>query len=198
MKTIALALLVILACAAISGCGASPQVRFFTLASEPPRQRDSGASSAEFSIIVGPVTVPELVDRPQFVLRAAPGRVEIAEQARWAAPLKSEISRVVADHLARLLEGARTATWMQRAAGVPDYRVLIDVQRFETAPQKEATIQALWTVRSVDGVPPLTGRSIATETAGEGYDELVAAHSRALERVSRDIAAAIAAARGAK
>ena len=30
---------------------------------------------------------------------------EIAEQARWAAPLKSEIPRVIADQLARLLAG---------------------------------------------------------------------------------------------
>jgi len=200
MRTIALApaLLVLLACVAISGCGAPPQERFFTLASEPPHQRDSGASSAEFSIIVGPVTVPELVDRPQFVLRAAPGRVEIAEQARWAAPLKSEIPRVVADHLARLLDGARTATWSQRAAGAADYRVIIDVQRFETTPQEGATIQALWTVRAADDARALTGRSLAVEPAGAGYDELVAAHSRALARVSRDIAAAIAAARRAK
>jgi len=34
-----------------------------------------------------------------------------------------------------------------------------------------------------------------TEPAGSSYDELVAAHSRALAIVSRDIAAAISAAR---
>ena len=132
-----------------------------------------------------------MVDRPQLVLRSSVNRVEIAEQARWAAPLKSEIPRVIADHLTRLLDGARTSTSAQRATGVPDYRVLLDVQRFESAPHESATIQALWEVRGRTGAP-LTGRSLVTESSGAGYDELVAAHSRALAAVSRDIAEAIA------
>ena len=176
------------------GCGTSPQPRFFTLASEPPASA-AAASAPVFTIAVGPVTVPELVDRPQFVLRSAPNAVEIAELARWAAPLKSEIPRVIADHLARLLDGARTWSSAQRAAaGLPDYRVLVDIQRFETTPGEGATLQALWTVRARDGAP-VSGRSVVNEPAGAGYDELVAAHSRALAAVSRDIAAAITATR---
>ena len=171
------------------GCGTSPPPRFFTLASEPASA--AAATTSVFTIAVGPVTVPELVDRPQFVLRSAPNAVEIAELARWAAPLKSEIPRVIADHLARLLDGARTWSSSQRAAGLPDYRVLIDIQRFETTPGEGATLQALWTVRARDGAP-VSGRSVVNEPAGSGYDELVAAHSRALASASRDIAAAIA------
>jgi uncharacterized lipoprotein YmbA len=171
-------------------------VRFFTLASEAPPPA-AAAASPSYSVIVGPVTVPELVDRPHFVLRSAPNRVDITEQARWAAPLKSEIPRVVADQLSGLLEGARTATSAQRATVIPDYRVLIDIQRFESSLQEGATVQALWTVRPTDGAA-FTGRSLATEAAGSGYDDLVAAHSRALGAISRDIAAAITAARSPK
>jgi uncharacterized lipoprotein YmbA len=181
----------------VAACGTSPQERFFTLDSGPALPSASSSGVGEFLIVVGPITVPEVVDRPQIVLRTAPGRVELAEQARWAAPLKSEIPRVVADHLARLLNGARTAAFAERASGTPDYRVLIDIQRFESAPQQAATIQAAWTVRSTAGVP-LTGRSLVSEPAGAGFDELVAAHSRALAALSRDIAAAIEAARSRK
>ena len=187
--------LLLVSLAALSGCGSSPPVRFFTLADDPPSAAVAQAG-ADFSVIVGPATVPEIVDRPQFVLRSSPNRVEILEQARWAAPLKSEIPRVVANHLTRLLDGARTSTSAQRATGLPDYRVLIDVQRFESAPHQSATIQALWEVRGRTGAP-LAGRSIVTEPAGAGYDDLVAAHSRALASVSRDIAAAIAKLRSA-
>ena len=98
---------------AVAACGTSPQERFFTLDSGPALQSASSSGVGEFLIVVGPITVPEVVDRPQIVLRTAPGRVELAEQARWAAPLKSEIPRVVADHLARLLNGARTAAWLR-------------------------------------------------------------------------------------
>jgi len=181
--------LLLVSLAALSGCGSSPPVRFFTLAADPPPAAMT-QTSADFSVIVGPVTVPEMVDRPQLVLRSSSSRVEIAEFARWAAPLKSEIPRVIADHLARLLGGARTSTSAQRATGLPDYRVLIDVQRFESAPNEGVTIQAQWEVRGRSGTP-FTGRSLVTEPAGAGYDDLVAAHGRALAAVSRDIVAAI-------
>jgi uncharacterized lipoprotein YmbA len=181
----------------LTACGTPPQERFFTLASEPPSQVSFNSASPAFVVMVGPVTVPDVVDRPQLVLRTSPSRVEILEQARWAAPLKNEIARVVADHLARLLPGARAATSAERASGTPDYRVLIDIQRFDSAPQEGATIQASWTVRPQNG-SALTGRSLVSEPAGAGYDALVAAHSRALAAVSRDIAAAIATARGQK
>jgi uncharacterized lipoprotein YmbA len=180
---------------AMAGCGTPPQERFFTLASEaPPAQSGAVAAGPGFSIVVGPVSVPDVVDRPQFVLQSTPTEVEIAEQARWAAPLKTEIARVVADDLARVLDGARTAIWTQHATGTADYRVLIDIQRFDSVPQEGATIHALWTVTAKDGTP-LAGRSVVTEPAAAGYDALVAAHSRALASISREIAAAIAAAR---
>jgi uncharacterized lipoprotein YmbA len=182
------------ALALLSACslGTSPQERFFTLASEPPAA--AAANPTAYLVVVGPVTVPEIVDRPQLVMSTGANRVEIAEQARWAAPLKSEIPRVIADHLARRLDGARTATSDQRSAGTPDYRVLVDVQRFDSSAQG-ALIQASWTIRMKEGAPTLTGRSVVAENAGAGYDALVAAHSRALARVSGEIADAIRASR---
>ena len=183
----------LLACIAfaVSGCGTSPPVRYFTLASEPSQTARKAETPANpYAIAVGPVTVPELVDRPHLVLRTSSTQVQVAEQARWAAPLKSEIPRVVADQLASLLTGASTATSSQRAVSAPDYRVLIDIQRFDSTPGVSAAIEASWTVRGRDGAL-LAGRSVANEPSGAGYDELVAAHSLALGAVSRDIANAI-------
>ncbi|HET7158024.1 MAG TPA: ABC-type transport auxiliary lipoprotein family protein, partial [Burkholderiales bacterium] len=99
----------------LAGCGTSPPERFYTLASEPAPTLSANTLANAVSIIVGPVSVPELVDRPQFVVRSGANRVEIAEQSRWAAPLKHEIPRVIADHLARFIEGARTTTSASRA-----------------------------------------------------------------------------------
>ena len=177
---------------ALSGCGTSPPVRYFTLAAEPQSQTARGpdATVATYSVSVGPVTVPELVDRPHLVLRTSATQVQVAEQARWAAPLKSEIPRVIADQLARLLPGASTGTSSQRAVSAPDYRVLVDIQRFDSTPGVSAEIEASWTVRGRDGAV-LAGRSMAVEPSRSGYDELVAAHSRALGAISRDIANAI-------
>jgi uncharacterized protein len=171
---------------ALGACGTSPEIRYFTLPSEPV----ASAAAPAFSVVVGPVTVPEVVDRPHFVLRAGDSRVDIIETARWAAPLKGEIPRVIADHLGPLLD-ARAWSSAQRASGTPDYRVLIDIQRFEMSAQDGALVQALWTVRPQGGAAPVSGRSLVTEPAGAGYEDLAAAQSRALKVVSREIATAI-------
>lgn len=186
----------LIVCAGLAACGGgSPPARFFTLGGEAA----AGAApiAAEYSIVVGPVTIPELVDRPQLVVRSSANRVDILEQARWAAPLESEIPRVLAAELARILPDARTASSAQRAATTPDYRVAIDVQRFDTTPNEGAAIEALWSVRPTTGAP-VTGRSSVREPAGAAPEDLVAAHSRALSAVARDIAASITALRQSK
>jgi uncharacterized lipoprotein YmbA len=191
MRAERLSLLVAIVC--LAACGTPPQERFFTLSSDVA-PRAAPAAGKPISIVVGPVTVPDAVDRPQLVLRNGANRVDIVEQARWAAPLKNEIPRVVAEELAALIEGATTATYVQRASGEADYRVMIDVQRFDTTPGVGAAVQGLWSVRPRNGAA-VTGRSAATESAGSDYESLVAAHSRALAKVSGDIAAAIEATR---
>jgi uncharacterized protein len=163
-------------------CGSPPRERFYTLdAPEPP-----AAAAAPYSIAVGPVSVPELVDRPQFVVRVGANQVAIAEQARWAEPLKSAIARVVAANLAKEL-GART----QLRNGDADYRVLIDVQRFESTPGDAVLLDAQWTVIGAKGARR-SGRSTQREPAqGRDYDALAAAHSAALAKLSSEIAEAI-------
>ncbi len=181
----------------VSGCATPPQERFFTLVGAPPPAAtvvaagvSPAAGSNRLLILIGPVTVPAIVDRPQLVLRTGPNRVDIMEQARWAAPLKNEIPRVIANHLAQLVAGAELSTSMQRGNAPPDFRVAIDIQRFDSVPEEGAAIEAIWTVRMRNGTSH-RGNSHAFEAAGAGYDALIAAHSRALRRISIDIAAVI-------
>ncbi|HYR33406.1 MAG TPA: PqiC family protein [Burkholderiales bacterium] len=165
----------------LAACGSPPRERFYTLnAPEPP-----AAAEGAPSIAVGPVSIPEMVDRPQIVVRLGANQVQIAEQARWAEPLKGAIARVVAANLATTL-GARVAA---QRNGDADYRVALDVQRFES-PADAVLIEALWTVTAKSG--KRSGRSVVREKiAGKDYEALAAAHSAALAAISREIAAAI-------
>jgi uncharacterized lipoprotein YmbA len=141
---------------------------------------------------VGPITLPEVVDRPQFVLREGPNEVTIVELHRWAGPLKSEISRSIADNLAADLNVKRVAAYPQSAGDNADYRVLVDIQRFDSTLGESATIDALWTVKRASDGALRTGRLTARESGSGGtYDALAAAHSRALATISREIGEAI-------
>ena len=74
----------------------------------------------------------------------------------------------------------------------PDYRVAIDVQRFDSALGEAATLDTFWTVVRLKDAKSQTGRtSLREPTTAPGYDGVAAAHSRALERLSRDIAGAV-------
>ncbi|HEX9684783.1 MAG TPA: PqiC family protein [Burkholderiales bacterium] len=181
----------LLAFPVFSGCGSSPKSSFYTLSSGAAPER--APATAPLNVAIAAVTVPDIVDRPQLVVRVAANQVTINEFARWAAPLKDEIPRVIADNLTRLLNGARVATHPQSGNVGTDYYLLaIGVQRFDSALGDAATVEVLWTVRPSKGGAPRTGRSVVREPAGAaGYDALVAAHSRALAAVSRDIAEAL-------
>ena len=173
--------------AIVTGC-ASPASRFYTLSSTA---KATGAPTAQYAVLVGPVTVPALVDRPQFTIQVATNRVSLDEYNRWAAPLSESIARVITADLSVLLGTPRVAT-APLANFDSTYRVTVDIQRFESKPNEAAVIEAMWVVRRSAGGAARSGHTVAREaTQGADSDALAAAHSRALAKVSADIAAAI-------
>jgi len=170
-----------------AGC-ASPRSDFYTLNStaKPVGTR------ADTSVSVGPVSVPAAVDRPQIVVRLEPNRVAIDEFHRWASPLQDAIARVVAENLSAMLGTPHVTVFSQPTGAGARYRVLVDVLRFESAPGEAATLDAVWTVRSTKDGTTRSGRTTVSEPVPDReYATLAAAHSRALGRLSADLAGAI-------
>ena len=175
----------------VGGCSRSPRANFYVLA---PGAGETVVAAEKGGVVVsvGPVTLPELVDRPQLVERVAANRVEILEQHRWAEPLKSEIPRLIAENLGPLLGSGRVMSYRQMAGTDPDYRVLLDIVRFESMPGEGVAVEAVWTIRGVTLKVPKTGHCLVRmKLDGAGYDSLVAAYSRALATLSGELAAAI-------
>jgi uncharacterized lipoprotein YmbA len=175
--------------ALLTGCASSPQSHFYTLS---PVSKPAAAAAGNYSVSVGPVTIPAAVDRPQIVVRVGPNQVDIDEFNRWASPLQSDIARVVAENLVQMLGTPDVTLFPQTTAAGATYRVVISVLRFDSIPGKEATLDAVWTVRRTKGDQSRTGRTtLGVPTQGSGYAPLVAAHSLALEKLSGDVAEAI-------
>jgi uncharacterized lipoprotein YmbA len=181
----------VLACAAVAaaGCGTTAPSRFYTL--DAVAAAPAEVPAAHYAVLVGPVSVPADVDRPQIVVQVAPNRVDLDDFNRWAAPLGDAIARAVAGDLAVLL-GASDVAIAPLANFSPDYRVTIDVQRFDSVLGKSVLVDAVWAVRQTASGQTQSGRTTAREAVqGPGFDALAAAHSRALAQISADIAAAI-------
>ena len=180
---------------AAGGCASSRPARFYILdaLSSPEEVKQSAAHEQGIAIGMGPVVLPQYLDRPQIVTRASPNRLQLAEFDRWAEPLKHNVSRVLAENLSFLLSGDRVVVFPWKRSTALDYRVSVEITRFDGKRSGEVTLKAHWTISGADGKKVFVRReSSLVESAGnQEYEALVAAESRTLAALSHEIAAAI-------
>ena len=177
------------------GCSSSPPSRFYLLSSPDTTRPETTPSADErcFSIGIGPVKIPEYLDQPKIVTRGGGNQLKLAEFDRWSEGLNGNITRVLAENLSELLCTKTIAIFPWRG-GIPlDCRIELDVQRFDGYLGADVSLEAWWRLLSGDGKALLQSkRTTVSESAGGGdYESLVLAHSRTLEKLSREVAEAI-------
>lgn len=175
----------------LSGCARSPERSYYTLrgaALQPP----AASQSSIKTIALEALTVPETVDRLQFVTRAqGTTRLEISESHRWAEPLSAEIAAVLAEGLSTAFQGALVTQPGQAATlAKPDLRLRVDITQFEGSPGQSVFIEAVFSVPGSEKTPGLQGRQRVEEpVAGIDYDALTAAYRKALLKLASALAA---------
>lgn len=188
-----LALGVLLAVAGCSLLAPRPDPsRFYLLTSvaaeDPPR------SGKAIVLGVGPIQLPEYLDRPEVVIRTGPNEIKLSPTDRWAEPVKSGFRRVFADNLGRLLKTERILPFPWYANARVDYQVHASVQRFDADTSGTATLVVRWGIKTGRGEELLSIRETRYESAGTGPDPAAdaGALSETLAAFSRDVAAAVA------
>jgi uncharacterized lipoprotein YmbA len=178
-------------CVLAAGCASTPPARLYSLytlsASSPTAE-----ATPDISVSVGPVSIPAAVDRPQIVVATAANQVRLDDFNRWASPLQESLSSVIAQNLTALLGTSRVTRFPKTSSADADFRVAIEVTRFESVPGQWATLDAAWTVRrTADGVVQTHRTSVREPVPDNSFEALTAAHSRAVARLSQDIAEAV-------
>jgi uncharacterized lipoprotein YmbA len=182
----------------LGGCATSPPAHYYTLAPlQPPGVQ--AASVPAFTVAVGPVINPDLLQRPQIATRTSEHQVSFSEFHKWAGTLADETKRVLVVNLNALLSGERAAVTTDDMAIDPDYRVVVNINRFDGRPGGSVWLNAVWTLKEQKGKMAIAvNQSVIEEpVSGQGYPDLVSAQSRAIGQLSREIAAGIASARKA-
>lgn len=187
--------LLTLAALILAGCGTSPPVRYFQL--EPrPVEAEQEKSSTEL-LAVGPLHIPDYLDRPQLVTRTASVEIAIDDYRRWAEPLKSALPRVVAANLSDMREGLAALDHRHDSFLQFDYRLLGNIQQFDVDESGRVLLTVHWWLQDNQGqtlIPSTAGRYQAeAEEAGNPVSS-VEAMNRALELFSKDVAQALDAA----
>lgn len=142
---------------------------------------------------VGPVKLPEYVNRPEIITRTSNNELEVAPFARWAEPLESNLLRVLAENLTVLFSTDRVIVYPWKGTVSIDYQVALEVTRFDGELGGQVSLRARWTVLGDNGETLLLRRLSSLSTHGEAnsYEALVATQSQLLADLSRQIGEAI-------
>jgi uncharacterized lipoprotein YmbA len=190
-------------------CSTTSPTRFYVLStiadkpSEPP---------SDVSVGVGPINLPQYLDRPQIVTRLSSNQLAVGEFDQWGGQLDDGFARTLAGNLSLLLQTDRVQLYPWKDEQSLDYAVTVDVINFEQDVDGSSLLDVYWSLLEArtgrvklrrhavyrdPGGAPITdtqahGQSaILSGNSKRPYDSAVAAMSRNLGALSRDIAKAI-------
>ncbi|NTU42277.1 MAG: membrane integrity-associated transporter subunit PqiC [Nitrospirales bacterium] len=194
MKLFAVAGMMVL----LAGCAGTPPSRFYTLHSIKDSAPYHESTATDLPVALGPVEIPDYLDRPQIGTRTSQSEIFFSDFDRWAGSLREDIARVLSEDITELLtESSVTVSPMKWGAN-HQYRISVDIQRFDLLRGGKVVLNAQWSIIGRDRKKTLLTRASAFEeqAEGESYPAKIAAMSRALEKLSREIAGGIRAVTG--
>lgn len=169
----------------LAACGSTPQSDYYILSTMPG---GSAGNTGPF-VGVGPITVPQYLDRKGMVTRSDRNHLKISTFQRWAEPLPDGVQRVMAVNLATLLDTQQVTTfpWLRSAA--PDYGVELNVVEL-SAEGNSARLIVKWVLRDVvaDQVLEQQISSLTREMDDTQPASIAAAYSELLGDLSQKIA----------
>jgi len=193
---------IILSVGILSGCsGMNPKTSYYQLSAPA---LTSIPTTKDIRVMVGPVSLPALIDQPEIVVQDGTNVVKLFPNHRWAGSLKNDVERVVATNLTKELSTPHVWSYSQSLQTQFNYQVFLDVQSLESQLGREVILDVVWAIKpnnrkeetsskkNVNKAATINGRSRVTEqVANDGFEALVEAQSKAFYKVSLDIAKAM-------
>ncbi len=193
----------------LGGCASSPPAKFYQLSGTPvsassgpdssmrtmsgQETEGRGVSGQGSEVVsIGPLRIPDYLDRSQIVTRSGKNEVRLAEFDRWAGSIEDDIVRALVEDVSALLPPGRffVIRWspLLDSQLSSSYRVEMIVSRFEGALDGAVTLKVHWGILGKDRGVLLRKESIVVEQVkGSGYDAYVNAMSKSIERLSQEI-----------
>ncbi len=178
------------------GCGRTQATKFYILS--PIEYQDAKAHSVKFesnskiAIGVGPITLPNYLDRPQIITGVSQSQLSLADFHHWAEPLQHNMGRVLSENLSGLIPTNRIAVYPWRHFRA-DYQIEIDVVRMYSDAYGKISLIATWRIIKNDNgkLISLNKSNLNVSVDAGDFDQIVNGHSRLLADLSREIAVAI-------
>lgn len=192
-------IVLVAALALLSGCVSfgfsSPETRFYVLEA-PPGAVGSAAPDARapFAVGLGPVNLPDFLNRPQIVTRGSDHRLVVGEFDHWGGALDANLARLVARRMLVHLEPSQVYLHPWSTYQQPAYQVRIDVLRLEGSLGGATYLEGTWSLISHPDRREVTFERFrfTDQATGVGYPELVASYSRLADQLGGRIVEQVA------
>lgn len=195
--TLRLKLMVLAAALGLGAC-TSTQTHYYTLIAPMGATSTAASKPVPFQFEMLPVIMPVQVDQPPLVVRQGNGSLAILDTERWGSPLGDEFHDALTPQLERRF-GSRDMAGLPKNSDQPTLSIRTDVRRFESMPGNYALIDVVWTLGLRDAGATagskrqsLTCSSVIREQAGDGMENLIIAHQKAVAQLADKIAATAA------
>jgi len=174
----------------VGACGSSPPVRYFALSPMDSVQQQDPDDAVTLG--VGPLRLPEYLNRSQIVTRGGGSELEVDEFSRWAEPLTQALHRVVSTDVDNMMNGVMVIAfpWEAVVHNEVDYRLLGEVTRFDADRSGRVVLDIQWGITDTTGQATVVIRRSKYEKRAARPDDpaiVVSAMNDALAMFSRDV-----------
>lgn len=176
----------------LTACGTSSPTSFYTL-------DDAGFDftpdrETAYVLGIGPVRVPEYLERPHMVTRGKGAELRVDDFDRWAEPISQAHHRIIALNVDSLLDGIIVVGFPYGPVIDYDAKLVGRIGRFDMDTTGTTRLAVFWTIASIDGdvlVEPTRHEYVETGGDPDDPDSIATAMSACLTQFSQDVAAAM-------
>lgn len=144
-------------CLSLPNSPMSPTPRFYMLSAISDAQVIKKINIKPGLIIgVGPVKIPEYLDRPQMVTKDSLGILKFDEFNRWGESLDLGIARVMREDLTLMLPGAKLTLYPYNPAMAVKYQVNLELVQLDSALDGDMLLVVQWVVVDVQNLKIMT------------------------------------------
>ena len=140
---------------------------------------------------MGPIRIPEYLDRPQIVTAQGRNTYRLDEQHRWAERLDDNLSRVLVKNLETLVPARQVLANTSDRGQPADFRVAVDILEFHMESDGQALLSAQWRIRKGSQTLSSQTSTLRVAAVAGDYESQVAALNQCVNRLSRIIARTI-------
>ena len=173
---------------ALISCSRSPEPNFFVL--NPIKLLTHSNSGKIWRIGIDPLETPPYIQKPQLALRLANHQINYDEYNRWAEQIDKNIARVIEANLRSMLKNSIVETSPWPSGFRPNYRLQINIVRFEAKSQGYSVLEASYQLVDRSGEKTFTKQTVSYKRrlTNLAPQNIVASMNTNLTALSRHIA----------